>query len=169
LTLDASAEQKAAAERYCWKMVALVRARLFNGIDDKEWFKVHRRLVLQGVMEPARYLREREAALPGSRYEQIVTGCVETIEKHGNLRNIRRMGCYFLDVVQKHMRFQGEEYYMEGKTPRGVNLLLNSALLALRPRGQAQDLTKTLAASVSVLRTGGGRKKKADPKQQNLF
>lgn len=152
------AARAAAAEKFSREMLGVFRMRLFADVGEKEWFE-HRGTMLQAVMEPARFLRERGAALPGSRYREILMEILAGIEQHGNLSKIRRKAIYVLHCVQMHMKRHGGNYYEEGKTPRGVSLMVGGALKALTPQGQAHGLTAALGAAAAVIRGPGGRRK----------
>lgn len=150
--------RKAAAARFSREMLAVFRARLFSGVDEKEWFE-QRSTLLKAVMEPARFLQERGAALPGSRYREILEEIIRGIERHGRLAKIRLPSLYILHCVQEHMRRHGGNYYEEGKTPRGVSLMVGGALKSLTPRGHAHALTTALGAAAAAIRGLGSRKK----------
>lgn len=161
--------RKAAADRFCGQMVATVRARLFNGVPEREWWQ-HERFVRQAVMEPARYLAERGAAGTAERYRTILLRVVVAIEDHANRAAIRRMALYFLHAVQEHMRIQGDAYYEEAKTPRTAAGLFSGAargIAARRPEDEESALlTASLAASAAVLRSKGGRRKSQAPRSE---
>jgi hypothetical protein len=167
--VQAKAREDAAA-KFCREMLAMIRKRLFTGRPEKEWWQSQSH-VRQAIMEPARYLQERGAALPASRYRIILLTVLVGIEQHANRAEIHRMAVYFLHAVQEHMKHQGERYYEEGKTPRGIDLMVGSALKSLQGRVGDRDITAALSASAAILAQRGGRKRKQPPRgvQKELF
>ena len=153
-------ERAARLKQLTDEMVAEVRRRLFREVPEREWWQ-GRQYVLKAITTPADYLYERGAALPASRYRDIIRGVIETIERHGDLRKIRRMAFYFLDCVQKHMRHQGDRYYEEGKH-RTISPVVKAEVKRMRVREEAVEVTAVLAGVRADLAKGnGGRRKKA--------
>lgn len=164
--------QKDAAAKFLADMLAVIRARLFKDVPEKLWFQHEAPVVRKAIMEPARYMQERGAALPGTRYRQILLTVVAGIEEHATRDQVRRMSHYLWTSVQKHMLFQGANYYEEGKTPRGITLVIDPALKSMRPKAEARALTETLAATAAALSSRAGRRKKQDQArgiQKDLF
>ncbi len=166
--------RKRAEERFCAEMVETVRARLFKGVSDKEWWQ-NKRAVEQAVAEPAAYLHARGVYGTAERYRTIISRVIVGIEEHAKRSEIRRMAYYFLHAIQEHMKHQGDGYYEEAKTPRSASGLFAGAargIAARRPEDEAAAaLTTALAASAAVLRSKGGRRKKrpAQSQQGRLF
>ncbi len=153
-------ERAARLKQFADEMVAEVRRRLFDGVPEKVWWQ-NRQYVLKAVTEPADYLHERGAALPASRYRDIIREVIRSIEAHGDLGRIRRMAFYFLDCVQKHMRHQGDRYYEEGKH-RTISPVVKSEMKRMQVREESVQVTAVLAGvRADLVKSNGGRRKKA--------
>lgn len=143
-----------------------IRNQFYQGRE--KLFYQERRILMQAICWPARYLDDRAVQISAERYKELLTTVIRTINRHGNLAQVRSLGRYLLHAVQTHMQHHGEEYYDIGKRTRNA---LDDIMRGLKQQGnitrearaiQSGDSTvPTLADAHRVLAaTKGGRKPK---------
>jgi len=107
---------------------------------DKRFFQ-ERRMLLQAITWPARWLDERVVRLTATRYKELLNTIISTIVRHGDVSKVRSFGRYLLHSIQEHMRHHGDEYYDVGKASRS---LVTDVMLRVR---QAKDAPRKIAPS----------------------
>lgn len=123
-----SPEAKRAEAAFCDEMIAVVRREFYPEKFTKEFFE-DRRFLLSAITNPAKYLNDRGARVPASKYRAILATVISTIKRHGQSRaTIGRFAIYFLHCVQKHMAHHGDEYYQTAKALRPIGSFLPGVL-----------------------------------------
>lgn len=95
-------------------LLADIHARFYQGVSAKKWAQ-EKRILIQAITYPARYLNERGGKLPGRRYLEILKAILADIQRHCQAKTFQRLSVYILHCVQEHMRHQGDRYYQEAK------------------------------------------------------
>lgn len=134
------------------EILALLK-RDFFGPDAKSFFQ-QRDLLRQAITYPARYLNDRSARLPATRYRAILLLVIDTIKRKGNKGAIERFSPYFAACVQSHMQHHGDDYVTAAKdlaAGRPVGPLAGRALDALRRRAEGFPATAGDDRTVEVL------------------
>lgn len=150
------------------ELLAEIARRFFPGVDARRWGQ-ERRLLVQAIAWPARWLNERGAKLPGRRYRAILLAVLADIDRHRNAKQeIKRMSAYIAHCVQEHMSHHGEEYYEEAKAARPAGLAASQALRKLRPE-PADHVTQILAETHAALSQKRRRKPPGAETQKELF
>ena len=149
------------SSQYLDQMLCMLRG-WFYADNEKEFFQ-DREMLVRSVCALSVYLKARAVRIPLTRQGQIFTGMVQTIKQHGNTGKIKRFSAYLLTCIQKHLQHHGEEYYDEGKRTRDA---LADVMAGLKPRdgrpvADPGDSVDQLAAFASIMRSKGGRKKRA--------
>jgi hypothetical protein len=153
-----------------------IRNQFYKG-HEKLFFQ-ERRMLMQAICFPARYLDDRAVKISAERYTALLTTVIRTINAHGNLSAVRSPGRYLLHAVQEHMKHHGEDYYETGKRTRNA---LDDVMRGLKPVGKlgkeaaairsgdstVPDLVKVLAVLNAT--KGGRRKAPAPALQPDLF
>jgi len=141
------------------EMLRVVRRDFYPAAYEKEFFE-DRRWLLKAITEPAKYLNDRGARVPASKYRAILSTVFGTIKRHGNSRaKIERFAVYLLHCVQKHLQHHGEEYYYAAKELRPVGSVVGSVLERARKAASvsAGDQTVPILAEVHRALTVRGR------------
>ena len=89
---------------------------------DKRFYQ-QRRMLIQGITLPARWLDKSGVFLPESDYRKLLDTIISGIRKCGDLATVRNFGVYFLDCVQRHIKHHGEEYLDLAKSPQAKQRL----------------------------------------------
>lgn len=147
-------------------MLVELRRKFFH--RNERLFYQERALLIQAIAFPARYLNDRGAKAPASKYRSILRLVIRTIKAMGRIGAIHSFGHYFLHAVQLHMQHHGDDYYQEAKAPRSIASLLDPAARKLAA-AEAATVTDALAQAHRALATKAGRKKAAPAKQAELF
>ena len=141
---------------------------------EKLFFQ-ERRMLMQAICWPARYLDDRAVKISAERYTSLLTTVIRTVNAHGNLSAVRSPGRYLLHAVQEHMRHHGEDYYDAGKRTRDA---LDDIMHGLKPRVKGAEIhsgsDQTVPALAEAHRLlgiakGGRRKASAPALQPDLF
>ena len=150
-----------------------IRNQFYKG-TDKLFFQ-ERRMLMQAICWPARYLDDRAVKISAERYTSLLTTVIRTVNAHGNLSAVRSPGRYLLHAVQEHMRHHGEDYYDAGKRTRDA---LDDIMHGLKPRVKGAEIhsgsDQTVPALAEAHRLlgiakGGRRKASAPALQPDLF
>ncbi len=158
------------ADELTGEMLALLRREFFAGLSEKQFFQ-ERNLLLQAITWPARWLNERGARMPGTRYRAILMTVIGTIKRHGKRAKIERFSAYFLHSVQEHMKHHGDEYYYAAKEVPRISAVMPRVIQKLQPiREPSGDLVSRLEEVHRTLRGKGGRRpEKNAAAQPDLF
>jgi hypothetical protein len=136
------------------EMLRVVRREFYAAADSKRFFE-ERQLLMQAVTYPAKYLNDRGARVPASKYRAILATVISTIKAKGNLAAIERFSVYFLHCVQQHMAHHGDGYYYAAKELRPVGpivgTVLDRARKAASGAGQGDQTVPVLAEAHRVL------------------
>lgn len=138
----------------------------FYGGRDKAFFQ-ERRMLLQALTWPARYLDDRAVHLTARQYQDLLNKIIGTIVREGDLPKIKHVGAYLLHCVQEHMRHHGDEYYELGKSIREGIATVMRKLTPGPTDPQTEPITAQLAAVHRVLATP--RKRAPKSSQRELF
>ena len=76
--------------------------------DAPKKFAQQKSFLIQALAYPLQFLNDRGVWLPEKRIRQILNEVLTGIKQHGSTSEIRFFGGYFLDCVQKHMKFKDE-------------------------------------------------------------
>jgi len=131
------------------EMLMEARRRFFAAETPKRWAQ-EKTFVIQAITWPARYLNDRGAKLPGTRYRQILREIFADIAGHMTKTKIRRMSAYLLHSVQEHMRHQGDRYYEETKSAKPVGKVAERAVQRLQV-ASPDDTTRVFAETHAAL------------------
>jgi hypothetical protein len=136
--------------------------------DDAKAFYQQRWLLIRAISYPSAYLAERQVGLTEADHRNLLTEQIRGIMHHGNTRQIKHFGRYFLHVIQKHMAHHGEDYYESGKA---IRAWAESALENAKAKAaiQAIDETERLAALHASIAVPTRKRKPAAPAQPELF
>lgn len=152
------------------EMLGVVRRDFYPPAFAKEFFE-DRRFLLSAITNPARYLNDRGARVPASKYRSILTTVISTIKRHGKSRaNIERFSIYFLHCVQEHMKHKGDDYLQAAKELRPVGSLVGGVLERARKAANTSpsDQTVPILAEVNRVVGPGRRIRKAKPADSEL-
>lgn len=149
-------------------LMGRIRRSFYQG-RDKEFFQ-DQSILGQVITELASWLHERSVNLPRTQYQAIVLKVLRTAKEHGQITKVNRLSAYLLHCIQEHIKHHGEEYYDKAKSIRTLVEKVAHGLID-PAKAPAPDATvETLAAVHAALRSKGGRKKTAPPKDQlSLF
>jgi hypothetical protein len=151
-----------------------IRNQFYKAPHEKLFFQ-ERRMLLQAICYPARYLDDRAVKISAERYTALLTTIIRTINAHGDLSAVRSPGRYLLHAVQQHMQHHGEDYYEVGKRTRDT---LDDIMHGLKPRVKGAEIhsgsDQTVPALAEAHRLlgiakGGRRKTPAPTLQPDLF
>jgi hypothetical protein len=166
--------------RFIDEMLRAIRAEFFAGHTDKRFFQ-ERADLIDAVTWPARWMNERGVKAPASLYRRIIQTVIDTIRRKGNRAKIRRFSMYFLHCVQEHMKHHGDEYYYQAKAARPIADVLQAAARRVHNSGfktpphptwchcQRCDPTAQLAELNAIVKSPGGRRRRIQSDQQDLF
>jgi hypothetical protein len=140
----------------------LHKLREFYPDDEKSYYQ-QRRLLIQAMRYPARWLDKRGVFLPAPDYRSILDTIISGIKKHGKTSTVRYFGSYFLDCVQRHIKHHEEQYYdhakgLQAKASLAMRDIINGVQLA---DSHDSSSTDQLAALHSQVKSPGRRPKKA--------
>jgi len=134
------------------EMLRVVRREFYPEKFTKEFFE-DRGFLLSAITNPARYLNDRGARVPASKYRAILATVISTIKRHGQSRaTIGRFAIYFLYCVQQHMSHHGDEYLAAAKDLRPIGSIIGGVLKRAHgatPAGGASDQTVPILAEVN--------------------
>lgn len=155
-------EEQTAEQAFVSKAMALVRRGLYPDVSDAVFAREWPDLIM-GVSEPASFMHERGAKLPGSRYLAILKGVIDGIMLDGSAQRSRYRPMYFRRCVQQHMRFQGEKYLDEAKGLQSRQAGQVAAILVKKMRAtvadpEAERLTAALVAARGLIAAPRTRK-----------
>ena len=141
--------------------------------DRETLYFQERDLLMGAICHPARYLDELGVRISAKRYQEILTTVIRTINKHGNVAEMRSPGRYLGKAVEEHMRHHGEEYYEIGKRSRdAIADTLADILSGVRVGDKAIDETvPVLAATHRAIAAAKPPRRKTAPRsaQGDLF
>ena len=128
---------------------------------------------MEAICHPAKYLDDLGVRISAKRYQDILTTVIRTINRHGNVAEMRSPGRYLGKAVQEHMRHHGEEYYEIGKRSRdAIADTLSGILSGVRVGKKTVDETvPVLAATHRAIAAAKPTRRKTEPrsKQGDLF
>jgi hypothetical protein len=154
-------------ERFVEEMLRWIRREFFAKCDAKHFYQ-ERPMLIQAITWPAEWMNRRGAKLPASGYKRILGTVIQTINRHGEQVKFRRFSLYFFKAVQEHMKHHGDEYYEAAKC-RSIGAMLPAVTRHVRT-GRAEDPTTEIMAQMNaVLRSPGGRRRRRDSGQPDLF
>ena len=140
--------------------------------EQKAAFYPHLKELKKVVTWPAHWFNEKALFIPAERYQAIMLEVFQGIKRNGDTGSVQYWPRYLLTCVQRHFRFNAEEYVDEGKAARDVTARLLRGLPAPRPdQEMAGSFIKTTAAAHRLLKSPGGKRadKSSADLQQKLF
>lgn len=154
------------AERIVKDFLHVLRNQFYP--DDAKAFYQQRWLLIKAISYPSSYLAARQVGLTEADHRKLLTEQIRAIQHHGNTRQIKFFGRYFLHVIQQHMVHHGEDYYESGKA---IRAWADSALENLKTKAalQALDETDRLASLHASIAVPKRKKKPAAFHQPELF
>jgi hypothetical protein len=158
---------KTEVARFVEEMLRRIRREFFSQHTEKRFFQ-ERQMLIQAITWPAEWMNRRGAKLPASGYRRILGTVIQTINRHGEQVKFRRFSLYFFKALQEHMNHHGDEYYEAAKC-RSIGAMLPAVARDVRT-GRGQDPTTAIMAQMNaVLRSPGGRRRRRDSGQPDLF
>lgn len=155
--------------KFVEEMLTRIRREFFPRCDAKH-FCQERPTLIEAITWPATWMKMKDRCvnLSVSDYRRMIGIVIETIKRHGNQVKFRRFSLYFFKAVQEHMNHHGDQYYYAAKV-RPISVILPAVTRDVG-HGRAEDPTTAIMAQMNaVLRSPGGRRRRRDSGQPDLF
>lgn len=121
-------------------------------------FQQQRKMLQEALTTPAAWLYARGVTLSEPRLREILMEIITGIKRHGDTGSIRFFAGYFLNCVQKHMKFNGDRYYQEGKAARNQVEKAMGAITAV-PQAPVDNTCERLADLNRLVKAGAPKKR----------